>query len=343
VWAVRDHLRSPKIRIPIIDAKMPMLTPEEESSLLQERENEKLAAAAAILAKVKEEEDDDDDDDDDEFNNDRDSLNNFSFKNSNSTNNTIDFVSGRISPALSALLSPTPLVNLQTNAPSPSSPSSRRTPSPGGGGGGRRPSDGSNHSDNNNGGGSLIGGSGSTTRRSSGTARFFRYLSGSNSTSDLNNNSSIVGAPTKRIWKRDSSFSSGPGAPRKPVLLDDELGGGGAGSHSSHSQHTGLQRTYKYLFAPMNLIDAIAIIPFYVGLAMGGGSGLAVLRILRLARVFRIFKVGKYNEGVTMLSNTLKKSLPALQLMGFFSTIAIVVKFCVCVFVCIICLTQQQQ
>ena len=85
-----------------------------------------------------------------------------------------------------------------------------------------------------------------------------------------------------------------------------------------------LRRTFRYLTSPLNLVDAVAIVPFYVGLAMGNGSGLAVLRVLRLARVFRIFKVGKYNEGIGMLSNTMSRSAPALQLIWFFGVIGIV-------------------
>jgi len=89
-----------------------------------------------------------------------------------------------------------------------------------------------------------------------------------------------------------------------------------------------LRRTFQYVTGLMNVVDLVAIVPFYAGLVAGDGGGLAVLRVLRLARIFRIFKVGKYNEGITMLSNTIVKSLAALQLIGFFCGIGIVLFGC---------------
>lgn len=87
----------------------------------------------------------------------------------------------------------------------------------------------------------------------------------------------------------------------------------------------GARRTWRYLSAPMNLIDFVAIMPFYVELVSGeGGGGLAVLRILRLARVFRLFKFGQLNEGVTLLSNVVRKSYPSLKLLCFFALIGCV-------------------
>ena len=75
----------------------------------------------------------------------------------------------------------------------------------------------------------------------------------------------------------------------------------------------------------MNLIDIVAIVPWYIELILGAGAGqLAVLRVLRLARVFRIFKVGKHAEGITMLANVMVQSLPALNLLAFFGAIGVV-------------------
>jgi len=84
-------------------------------------------------------------------------------------------------------------------------------------------------------------------------------------------------------------------------------------------------RIITYITRPMNMIDAVAIVPFYIELALGSGAGgLAVLRVLRLARVFRIFKVGKYNEGINMLAQVMLLSVPAFNLLIFFSSIGVV-------------------
>lgn len=57
----------------------------------------------------------------------------------------------------------------------------------------------------------------------------------------------------------------------------------------------------RYVCQPMNIIDFVAIFPFYVELLVSAGGGMAVLRVLRLARVFRIFKMGKYSAGIQVI------------------------------------------
>ena len=91
-----------------------------------------------------------------------------------------------------------------------------------------------------------------------------------------------------------------------------------------------IRKTWKKMTEAMNLIDLLAIIPWYFGaihnLIAGGSSlgGLAVLRIMRLARVFRVFKLGKYNEGMQMFGAVLFKSVDALLLLLFFIILGVV-------------------
>lgn len=87
-----------------------------------------------------------------------------------------------------------------------------------------------------------------------------------------------------------------------------------------------IDRTLTYVVSPMNLIDLIAILPFFISLLIGGeGGNLSSLRILRLARVMRIFKLAKKNEGINMLSITMSASRGSLNLLVFFGIIGTVV------------------
>lgn len=69
----------------------------------------------------------------------------------------------------------------------------------------------------------------------------------------------------------------------------------------------------RFLYQPLNVIDLVAILPFYVTIALNSvdtnvGS-LSILRILRLVRVFRIFKLSRYSRGLKILGYTFKVRL----------------------------------
>jgi len=78
--------------------------------------------------------------------------------------------------------------------------------------------------------------------------------------------------------------------------------------------------TLKHIVAPSNVIDLLAIMPFWLDVFLDGGGGgfLMVLRVLRLTRIFRVFKLGKYNDAFSLFKRVIEQSLPALLLMLFF-------------------------
>ena len=81
---------------------------------------------------------------------------------------------------------------------------------------------------------------------------------------------------------------------------------------------------FNYVTNVMNLIDVVAILPFYFGLMTNTQSSVSVIRILRLGRMMRVFKVGKYNVGTRLLVETIRESIPALSLLMFFTLLLVV-------------------
>ncbi|XP_009638176.2 potassium voltage-gated channel subfamily A member 7-like, partial [Egretta garzetta] len=83
----------------------------------------------------------------------------------------------------------------------------------------------------------------------------------------------------------------------------------------------------------MNLIDLIAIVPYFVALGTElarqrgvaqPAMSLAILRVIRLVRVFRVFKLSRHSTGLQILGQTLRASMRELGLLIFFLLIGVV-------------------
>ena len=67
----------------------------------------------------------------------------------------------------------------------------------------------------------------------------------------------------------------------------------------------------KFIFAPMTIIDLLAILPFYISF---GSVNLLGLMVLRLFRVLRLIKIGRYYNSLTIIKNVLKNKKEELIL-----------------------------
>lgn len=82
---------------------------------------------------------------------------------------------------------------------------------------------------------------------------------------------------------------------------------------------------WKFMKEALNVIDLVAILPYFMTLALSNESSnvssMAIVRAVRLVRVFRILKLSRYSSGLQILGMTLKASLGELGLLVFFLTV----------------------
>jgi hypothetical protein len=77
---------------------------------------------------------------------------------------------------------------------------------------------------------------------------------------------------------------------------------------------------------PLNIVDIIAIVPYYISLGADGSaaSSLAILRVLRLSRVLRMFKLSRHNEGLRTMIKCMALSGKELSLFLMVVTVAVI-------------------
>merc|ERR1712196_642079 len=84
--------------------------------------------------------------------------------------------------------------------------------------------------------------------------------------------------------------------------------------------------TINYFFQGKNLIDFVAILPFYISLiSSGSDASLSFIRALRLFRIVRAFNMNA-SAGVTnLIIKTVQESLEVIILLLFFSSMIIII------------------
>eukprot|EP00929_Paragymnodinium_shiwhaense_P037451 TRINITY_DN19953_c1_g1_i1.p1 TRINITY_DN19953_c1_g1~~TRINITY_DN19953_c1_g1_i1.p1 ORF type:complete len:879 (+),score=155.89 TRINITY_DN19953_c1_g1_i1:159-2795(+) len=94
-----------------------------------------------------------------------------------------------------------------------------------------------------------------------------------------------------------------------------------AGIETAEESPSALKMTLLYIVLPMNVVDFVAILPFYVEQLLGAGGGASVLRVLRLFRIFRIMKMPKMQACTQMFTQVIIDSVPALLILVFMTSL----------------------
>lgn len=91
-------------------------------------------------------------------------------------------------------------------------------------------------------------------------------------------------------------------------------------SITSHKGYSGVRGRVEYATTPYMIIDALAILPFF----MGGIVDLRFLRVIRLMRVFRVFKLARYSHSIQTMGCVLKRKKPDLVISVVMTSILLV-------------------
>ena len=76
---------------------------------------------------------------------------------------------------------------------------------------------------------------------------------------------------------------------------------------------------YKFFLSGLNIIDVVALLPFFLDFAIQDTSSgsLRAIRIIRLVRIFRIFKISRYITGTITFIDGIRRSLSSLGFLVF--------------------------
>lgn len=81
------------------------------------------------------------------------------------------------------------------------------------------------------------------------------------------------------------------------------------------------RKKWRFARQYLNMVDLLAVLPYYLELFDVGGG----LQAVRLIRVLRVMKMSKYSSGVGVLVTALQVSLQPLMVLVFFVIIAVIV------------------
>lgn len=83
----------------------------------------------------------------------------------------------------------------------------------------------------------------------------------------------------------------------------------------------------KFVVQPLNLVDLISILPFFIELIISStdGGSTRIFRTVRLVRVFRVIKLGSRSGKLQVVTRTMHESLDMLAMMFFLLALTVLV------------------
>mmetsp|Transcript_42677 Transcript_42677/g.166625 ORF Transcript_42677/g.166625 Transcript_42677/m.166625 type:complete len:357 (+) Transcript_42677:229-1299(+) len=76
------------------------------------------------------------------------------------------------------------------------------------------------------------------------------------------------------------------------------------------------RKRLKFIIKPMNIIDLLSFVPFYIEIAVQGNTAiLSILRIFRVARVFRLVQLGRASAVVRQFMHAVGSAVPSIVLL----------------------------
>jgi hypothetical protein len=113
-------------------------------------------------------------------------------------------------------------------------------------------------------------------------------------------------------------------AMRQELFNDDVLLGMLVGD-SPIVTKTPFQRFWSFLTEPSNVVDLLAIVPWYIEQFTPMNAKLTILRLVRLTRVLRVLRIGSIQDAIDTLGLTLVRSASSLYVLCFYIVLGVII------------------
>eukprot|EP00300_Choanocystis_sp_HF-7_P011568 c17520_g1_i2.p1 GENE.c17520_g1_i2~~c17520_g1_i2.p1 ORF type:complete len:558 (+),score=132.67 c17520_g1_i2:132-1676(+) len=90
-------------------------------------------------------------------------------------------------------------------------------------------------------------------------------------------------------------------------------------------QHRAVKRIWRFVTEPMNIVDLVSIVPYFIALANVSQANLGIVRVIRLLRLTRIVRIGRFTDGMWMFIQVFRLSAMGFAILLFFTLFGMVI------------------